>query len=621
MKRNKIILASAFLFLTFGLNSCLDYDVPTDDFKPNEESNDATNKNLHGNPDAIDYTRDITEEELTTAIKNLEQYFSASMTGQKGMRGGKNGEYPREHAYQRQYTLTDVYAEYATVPHYDFAYAGWLDYSYSISRDWYVAPNAQYSIVRTNIAPLLNHPDIDYIPEMKAIFLLIYDYSSLEVADIYGPMPFKALKLNYDQPPFDFDPLSEIYKNIAENLDLILACLNNYDSRPDWYKEKIQDLLDKYLIITNDRRTKRTGMLSWINFANSLKLRMAMHIVKVDPDLAKTWAEAAVAGGVITDLADEIGFFPTTYVGMHPLYVISETWSDERLNASFESLLKSIRHPYSGMLYMMNGGVIINTKTKEIALDYDNKKVQENPNADGGEKVVGIRSGTRTGLGQSGSSNQYNNFSRLRKQMIQHAPLYIFKRAEIDFLRAEGALRGWNMGGSAQFFYNRGIDNSSMLDPNTTTDWTKAMTTQLKTYKNSTAVVDYVYQDPTGSTADIPSVTKICAKWNESDDKETKLEKIITQKYIAIFPNSFEAWGDMRRTGYPKTFPVLNPRQGDGTLKDGELVRRMHFPYDDDASLQDIQKTAIPALLKDNPQSMGDKQGTRLWWDKPTGNF
>lgn len=614
-------MVAAFCFAAFGFNSCLDYDVPTDDFRPNEESNDATDKDLHGNPDEIDFTREVTEEELATAIKNLEQYFAATMTGQKGMRGGKNGNYPGEHAYQRQYTLTDVYAEYATIPHYDFAYASYLNYSYSVSRDWNVGPNGQYGIVRTNIAPILNHPDIDLIPEMKAIYLLIYDYSSLEVADIYGPMPFKALKKNYDQPPFDFDALSDIYANIGENLDAILACLKHFDEQPAWYKDEVQKLMDKYLIITNDRRTKRKGMLTWIKFANSLKLRMAMHIVKVDPTLAKQWAEDAVAGGVITDIADEIGFFPTSYVGMHPLFVISETWSDERLNASFESLLKSLGHPYSGMLYMMNGGVIVNNKTKEIALAYDNAKVQADPNADGGTQVVGIRSGTRTGLGQSGSSNQYNNFSRLRKQMIQTAPLYIFKRAEIDFLRAEGALRGWNMGGTASFFYNRGIDNSSLLDPNTTTDWTKGYTTFMKTYKNSTAINPFVYKDPTGVTPDIESVTKICAKWNEGDDVETKLEKIITQKYIALFPNSFEAWVDMRRTGYPKTFPVLNPRQGDGTLNDGDLVRRMLFPYDDDASLEDIRRTAIPALLKDNPSSLGDKQATRLWWDRPTGNF
>jgi hypothetical protein len=35
--------------------------------------------------------------------------------------------------------------------------------------------------------------------------------------------------------------------------------------------------------------------------------------------------------------------------------------------------------------------------------------------------------------------------------------------------------------------------------------------------------------------------------------------KIITQKWIAGFPEGQEAWSDYRRTGYPKLLPV--PKQ------------------------------------------------------------
>ncbi|WP_289290074.1 SusD/RagB family nutrient-binding outer membrane lipoprotein, partial [Muribaculum intestinale] len=68
----------------------------------------------------------------------------------------------------------------------------------------------------------------------------------------------------------------------------------------------------------------------------------------------------------------------------------------------------------------------------------------------------------------------------------------------------------------------------------------------------------------------------IGVKWNEADDDETKLEKIITQKYIGNFPMSAEAWTTFRRTGYPRLFPVyLNPMYPD---VDYELqIRRMTF--------------------------------------------
>jgi hypothetical protein len=228
-------------------------------------------------------------------------------------------------------------------------------------------------------------------------------------------------------------------------------------------------------------------------------------------------------------------------------------------------------------------------------------------------EVIGIRSGVHTGRGQEVASNQFIGFSRLNKGMIRLAPLYLFKMAEIDFLRAEGALRGWNMGGTAEAFYNRGIDNSSIFEPGTSD--ADRMKPLLERYKMVANAVPYTYVDPTGQSEPIESVTKIGVQWNESDSREVKLEKIITQKFIAIFPNSSEAWGERRRTGYPKMFPVLNVDEGDGSLHPGDLVRRMLFPNNDDASLKDIQETGLQAL------GGPDQQATRVWWDVNKENF
>ena len=194
------------------------------------------------------------------------------------------------------------------------------------------------------------------------------------------------------------------------------------------------------------------------------------------------------------------------------------------------------------------------------------------------------------------------------------APIYVMKWAEVDFLRAEGALRGWNMGGTAEFFYNRGIENADLEDPMITGGY-GFYQQGLQDYMAQESATEFTYKDPLGSTPDMPSVTKIGVKWNEADSREIKLEKIITQKYIAIFPFSYEAWTDLRRTGYPRLFPVLNPQDGDGSLNDGDLIRRMPFPGYDDASLLDIQTTGLKAL------GGSDQQGTRLWWDIDAPNF
>ena len=126
----------------------------------------------------------------------------------------------------------------------------------------------------------------------------------------------------------------------------------------------------------------------------------------------------------------------------------------------------------------------------------------------------------------------------------------------------------------------------------------------------------YTYVDPTGASPSIKSVTKIGVKWNEGDSPEIKLEKIITQKYIAAYPESFEAWVDLRRTGYPKLFDVLNVDDSDGSLQQGDIIRRLPFPGRlDPATLQDIQATGMKAL------GGPDVVATRLWWDVNKGNF
>lgn len=139
--------------------------------------------------------------------------------------------------------------------------------------------------------------------------------------------------------------------------------------------------------------------------------------------------------------------------------------------------------------------------------------------------------------------------------------------------------------------------------------------TKLPEYKSLDTPVAYVYEDPMDDANNMVSVTKIGVKWNEGDDLETKLEKIITQKYISLFPYSYEAWSELRRTGYPKLFPVLNVEDGDRSLKQGDLLRRMPYPGDTDAIKQDINDTGLKAL------GGSDVQATRLWWDIDKPNF
>ena len=135
----------------------------------------------------------------------------------------------------------------------------------------------------------------------------------------------------------------------------------------------------------------------------------------------------------------------------NPLLEISETWKDTRLNASFESIMMSMQHPYLNYLFLKNSNPLINSNDPNKVLQADSR-------------IVGLRAGIRMNPSQSYDNNVRVAYSRLEEEVTMMMPLYLIKLSEVDFLRAEGALRGWNMNGSAQYFYNRGLDFAYLED-------------------------------------------------------------------------------------------------------------------------------------------------------------
>lgn len=598
----KIIYIVALVVGGMGLQSCLDFDNEYSTLNSDQDIN--LDSEFHGQPDTLNYRVEITEHGFDSAATALNIYLRSTITGQYCMLGGKEGSAPGSHAYQYQYICTDGYAQYAVVPHYYFAYSNDHNYNstYYINTSFNPGPSGRFTGMKNAIVPALNHPLADSIPEIKAINLLIYDYGAAEVVDVYGGIPYQEYKENRTVNPYTYESIEDVYTKVVENIDSIICCLQYYEeegNRPDWYKAKVQKMLYRYEKIVQDAYTLKEGFDTWIRFANSLKLRMAMRIVKVKPDLAKKWAEEAVACGVIESNDCQIGLQPMNEGFTNPLLEITKTWNDSRLGASFESILMSLDHPYTKYMFNKNSEVLRNNKTNEVT--------------EANTRIVGLRAGGHFGEDQQYAGNQYVGVSQVNPEGITMAPLWLIKWAEVDFLRAEGALRGWNMGGDAKFFYERGIQNASLVDY-MMYDYDYAGL--VNEYLNKEQATDYTYVDPFGDTPDMPSVTKIGVKWNDADDRETKLEKIITQKYIALYPNSYEAWAELRRTGYPKLFPVLNPWEGDESLDDGDMIRRMPYPgREDDSTNNDIEKTGLDAL------GGPDLQGFRLWWDVEGPNF
>lgn len=618
MKNSKIFVYAALALSAFGMQSCLDYDTPGDEFNANQTVVPPVISS--GKADVIDYEKVISDEGVAEAIMALDDNIRTAQTGVYGIRGGKDGGAPVAHAYQFCYSLgPDNYVQYFCVPHYDFPYSNFtLRSTYDMCKGSIGGPGSGFSSAKLYIAPLLNTENIDSVPELKAIFLTLFNYSAIENADLFGPMPYEEFKALRDKSPFKYNDVRTIYYGVKKNLDDAVACLKYYkDNRSEAYKQELANVMYSYLTIVNDPYSKTwEDMEPWIRFANSLKLRMAIHMSGIEPETAKTWAEEAVRDGVITDVDNEVAIYPVFSGKDHPLVEITG-WSDAVMGASFLNLLENLDHPYMKYLFTKNS---VGLAKSPQAVEGSSCPATTPANS----VYVGMRDGVAPGEGQAAANNPYCGYSMLDKAYLAQtqAPLFLMKCSEVYFLLAEGALRGWNMGGTAKQFYEQGIRNASLESRSFTGNKYNEL---VDDYLNVEAPKGIAYVDPQGLTPDMPSVTKIGVKWNEGDSPEVKLEKIITQKYIASFPYSYESWVDLRRVGYPKLFPILGVADSDGTIKAGDskvqtkenIMRRIPWASDDPQTKEDIANTGIPAL----GEGATDTQGQHLWWDNGASNF
>jgi hypothetical protein len=178
--------------------------------------------------------------------------------------------------------------------------------------------------------------------------------------------------------------------------------------------------------------------------------------------------------------------------------------------------------------------------------------------------------------------------------------------AEVWFLKAEAALRGWSAD-NVQTDYETGVTTSFQ-------QWGVSSGTYLS--DGSSTEADYTDPKGTGGVNDAKALSTITIKWDPAATQEMQLERIITQKWIAIFPDGQEAWADYRRTGYPRLFPVVVNNSG-GAISTQTQIRRLDYPQSEYTTNAAAVNSAVSTLL-----GGPDVGGTRMWWDVANeGNF
>ncbi|KAA6340324.1 hypothetical protein EZS27_011800 [termite gut metagenome] len=441
-------------------------------------------------------------------------------------------------------------------------------------------------------------------------------------ADYFGPIPLakytKELELN---PPYQ--SVEALYTEFFKELDEAVALFDQNSPNPV-FNSAASDI-----VYANDAAR-------WRKFANSLRLRLALHVSEVAPSVTSEQVAKALASGVMESAADNTYISPKAdgSWGQDYNYTMFQiTWGGPlNMTSSFEKLVTGI----GGVDWpdgIVNQRAILNNADQDKVVNRSNYKHPSNvdPRApkmfeppylkpllskdnegnlidEKGENILDKNkkpiemdyawAGIPYGLASGDNTDKYiaNYWPELGTLVRNGAPYKsrpydVFLYEEVCFLKAEAFSRGF-ASGDAKVEYEKGVRASFA---------TWEVSGEVDAYLASTA------KNLAGTSANFDDI---------SGPGNTPLEKIITQKYLGLFPDmSMEAWNDKRRLNLPRMDvalsrdPLLYGSKDDNILDPMNFIKRVQYPQNE----TQINK----AEYDKGVQLLGgaDNVATRIWWD------
>ncbi|MCJ7934225.1 MAG: SusD/RagB family nutrient-binding outer membrane lipoprotein [Chryseobacterium sp.] len=429
-----------------------------------------------------------------------------------------------------------------------------------------------YSITIDNAAKN-NYPGIDFTATF-AVKKILKIITAARVSDNHGPVVYSKYETPNANGVTDFDSQQDAYNYFIKDLTAAISDLEKVKNTSATQNVEDKSTLQKADLVYHGNITQ------WAKLANSLKLRLAMRMSYADPAKSKQYAEEALtsSAGLITDNADNA----LISVGQSELSFIIYSWGDCMIGAPLMAYMNGYNDP----------------RLPAYAIPATDTDVKG--------KYIGIRQGIDLLNGKT----TYGGFSQPQAKSANgdyfsgtDGKMKLFTAAETWFLKAEAALKGYSGAGDVQTAYETGVRQSFG-------EWGKSG--DVAAYLANTTATEAPYIDPKNAANNINAgdaqLSTITIAWNNNDSTERKLERIITQKWLSLYPNGPEAWAEQRRTGYPVLFKVRKNDSG-GLISTDGMIRRIPFTTDTKNSLYNY-KQAIQTL------SGPDNGGTKLWWDK-----
>lgn len=464
--------------------------------------------------------------------------------------------------------------------------------NYRMEEDWNqrMYRRIQSSVASMNIVIRSLSDKEDQFAKAIAVAKIWRVFIQSNGVDYFGPIPFAKYTETEDNSPYK--SVEESYTEFFKELEEAVALLDKNSSN-DIFNGAASDIM-----FGNDADR-------WRKFANSLRLRLALRVSEVNPSLCTAQATAAIQSGVMESSGDNACLPPKADGGWGQDYnytMFQITWGGPLLmTSSFEKLVTGI------------GGI-------DFPTGLTNKRAALTGNAATPLSAVhpakvdprapimfdpANENGDWHGIPYGLSSTDYGSgiyrtllwpeLGILIKNGVpyKNRPYDVFLYEEVCFLKAEAALRGF-IAGDAKAEYEKGVHASFA---------TWGVADKAAAYLASTA------KNAAGTSANFNDVF--------NSNGNTQLEKIITQKYLGLFPDmSMEAWNDKRRLNLPRmdvgiSRDELLYNNGDrNILKPGNFIKRVQYPQNE-TQINKAEYDKGVALLGGK-----DVVSTPIWWDK-----
>ncbi|MEN8122361.1 MAG: SusD/RagB family nutrient-binding outer membrane lipoprotein [Bacteroidota bacterium] len=493
--------------------------------------------------------------------------------------------------------LTDAANVYHNGVYSDYSILGLMQY---LQKDWHGGSESNfdwepmgwseyYSILRTNkklYEQAVNNEEEFY----QGVSLIMKSFLFGFITDLWGDAPYsEALQGNDELFYPKYDDQEDIYTGLLADLETANTLLS---------KNTDEYILGSpaYDVIYNGNPSK------WRKLANSLLLRYYMRLSEKLPGVAQEGVEKILTNPT------EYPVFESNADNAFVAYIGSESWDSwsggELYDATGDEFRR--RKPCRTMVDTLNSlndprleiwikpvdiQIVVEQEPytnnePDITIDdkrflHDTVSILQGGNYDT-SKYVGLPPNmpdARTYNLETTLTDGYNSHISSLTDMYRADAHELVKAnlityAEVCFIKAEAAQKGWGAGGGASEFYNQGV---------------------------SAALSQY----GVGSGEADNYLTRERVQFDNS------LERIIEQKWLSLWMSP-ESWFDYRRTG----FPVI--QLGDGALF-SELPLR--FIYSDDEQLNNAENwnLAVDKLEETQYSMQKDHHYSKMWLLQGTG--